>query len=98
VGITIRRFRTAPVIRGACTARNKNGNNKYIYIRTKGIQTTHGEIWNNKKFIFCFFMPSRVLLCAFIIYHKLAPLYLTDGVTVWRCRHVHLITDSIGVQ
>jgi len=36
VGITIRRFRTALVIRGACTARNENenGNNKYIYVYT----------------------------------------------------------------
>lgn len=48
--------------------------NTSIYIHTKGIQTTHGEIWNNKKFIFSFlYAESRIVVCVYNILY--APLY-----------------------
>lgn len=70
-----------------------------MYIHTKGIQTTHGEIWNNKKFIFSFlYAESRIVVCVYnILYSTCTSIYLTDGGTVGRCRHVHMITDSMDV-
>lgn len=79
--ITIRRFRTAPVIRWACTAwnENENGNNKYTYLYyihiQKGYKQHTGKYGIIKHSFFRSFMPSRVLLCVFIIlYYIRAPL------------------------
>jgi len=51
-----------------------------MYIHTKGIQTTHGEIWNNKKFIFSFlYAESRIVMYVYNILYRYVHFYILNG-------------------